>query len=72
MRFVDKSKDWQEQFRVIAKKIRMTWNSTISEYFTKHRVIRQDMIAAGCQQLKKDHERSTIRLVLIRFEEKEA
>lgn len=44
----------QDKLRAVANMIKMRRNRDISEYITKHRILRNDMVYAGCDEIIKD------------------
>lgn len=45
-------------------KIKMTRNRSVAEYIKKNRVIRQDMITAGCQVIERENKKATMRQII--------
>lgn len=71
-RFIDRTEERQEELRTVAKKICMKRNSNVSEYINKHRVLRKDMINAGCKEIEGNNEKATIRHIINGLEGNEA
>lgn len=71
-RFIDTTEERQEELRAVARKIKLTRNRNVSGYVNKHRILRQDMNAAGCSEIEKDNEKTTIRHIITGLEDKEA
>lgn len=44
----------QDELRKIATKMKMRKNHDMAEYITKHRILRNDKIYAGCEEIIKD------------------
>lgn len=64
-KYIDRSETRQDELRAVASKIKMRKNRTILDYVTKHRILRNDMIDAGCPEILHDTtEKMTIYYIL--------
>lgn len=65
VKLIDRSGTRQDELRTIATKIKMRRNRDIAEYITKHRILRNDMIEAGCEEIANDtNEARTVQYIL--------
>lgn len=53
---MDRSTTRQDEFSQVATKIKMPRNRSMSEHITKDRILRNDMIDAGCEEIVNDME----------------
>lgn len=49
--FVDKTEAKQQELRRAVTKIKMRRNRSVKEYINKHRILRRDMLYAGCAEI---------------------
>lgn len=47
-KLLDTSEERQAELRAATLKIKMTRNRSVTDYANKHRILRKDMIIAGC------------------------
>lgn len=64
-KYLDTSAERQDELRQIASKIQMRRNRSAVEYVNKHRILRQDIINAGCKEILTDaDEQVTVRYII--------
>lgn len=68
------SEQHQDELRAAARKVRLTPGQAISEYITKHKILRTDMAKAGCAEMfaEDDNERTTLQHIINGIEENAA
>lgn len=69
---IDRSDERKEELWAVAKMIKLNLKRNLVEYINKHRVLRLDMIAAGCSEIGTNNETSTIRHITSGVDRNEA
>lgn len=64
--FLDRSEEYLDRLRTAARKIKLTPGTGISEYISKHRILRKDIEKAGCDEVlvEQDIDRTTVHYIL--------